>query len=54
MDKELIDQLMQEAMLEESITCPECSEILEVDDAKCPCGWENLLVKEGLVKEGLV
>ena len=48
-DRELINRLMEEAMTEESITCPECGEILEVDDAKCPCGWENLLVSERLV-----
>lgn len=48
--KKLIDELMQEAMLENSITCPECSEILEVDDAKCTCGWENPLVKDGIVQ----
>jgi len=48
-DKELLDQLMEEAMEEDSITCPECGEVMEADDAKCSCGWENLLVKEGLI-----
>jgi len=48
-EKKELDELMQEAMLEDSITCPECGEILEVDAAKCDCGWENPLVKEGLV-----
>jgi len=44
-----IDELMKEAMEEESITCPECGEILEVDADKCSCDWENPLVKMGLV-----
>ena len=49
-DKNLVDQLMQEAMTEESITCPECGEILEVNEKKCSgCDWENLLVTEGLI-----
>jgi len=45
----LISQLMEEAMCEDSITCPECAEVMEVSDTKCTCGWKNLLVTKGLV-----
>lgn len=48
-DKELLSELMEEAMEEGSITCPDCGEILEVDEEKCLCGWGNLLVSQGLV-----
>lgn len=48
-DKQLLDELMEEAMREDSITCPECGDILEVDTVKCDCGWENPLVSEGLI-----
>lgn len=48
--QEEINELMNEAMTENSITCPECGEIMEVEDVKCPgCDWENPLVKKGLV-----
>lgn len=49
-DKDELNDLMEEAITEDSITCPECGEVMEVDDVKCICGWENLLVKKGLVK----
>ena len=49
-EQEDINDLMEEAMEEDCITCPECGEIMEVSDPKCECGWENLLVKKGLVK----
>jgi len=45
MGDELLDELMEEAMKEDSITCPECGEILEPDVDKCfACGWDNPLV----------
>lgn len=45
-DKDLLGQLMQEAMEEDCITCPECGELLEIEDKKCRCGWKNLLTQE--------
>ena len=48
-DRETINELMEEAIMEDSITCPECGEILEPDEAKCSCGWKNPLVSEGLI-----
>jgi len=48
-DRELLDSLMEEAMMEDSITCPGCGDILEVDCIQCQCGWKNLLVSEGLI-----
>lgn len=51
-EKAEVDRLMSEAMTEESITCPECAEVMEVNDTKCECGWENILVKKGLIPGG--
>ena len=48
-DKELLNELVDEAMERESITCPECGSVLEVDCKECTCGWENLLVWMGVV-----
>ena len=45
-----MDELMQEAMEEDSITCQECGEVLEVDAKTCDCGWVNPLVESGLVR----
>jgi len=48
-NSELVDRLIQEALDEEHITCPECGSILETDTDVCGCGWKNPLVEMGLV-----
>ena len=47
-DEELYDLLL-EADEFGFITCHGCGNELEADSPQCYCGWENPLVKEGLI-----
>jgi len=44
-----INSLLEEALGEGVITCPECGERLEPDAVKCLCGWKNVLMEAGLI-----
>lgn len=40
-----ISELLKEAAINGTITCPKCGRELELDNPKCSCGWENILVE---------
>ncbi len=40
---------LEEALEEGFITCPECGNRIEPDSEGCYCGWENPLIKLGLI-----
>ena len=45
----LITKLQREYLDKGYITCPSCGNSLEADNAKCQCGWKNILVEEGYI-----
>ena len=38
----MIEELLEQAIMDGYITCPECGNHLEIDAASCCCGWENI------------
>jgi len=45
----IIATLLEEAVLDGAITCPNCGNRLEVDAEECHCGWKNPLTTYGLI-----
>jgi formylmethanofuran dehydrogenase subunit E len=44
-----LEEIIEEAMMEDLIHCPKCGEALEMDAERCSCGWKNPLLALGLI-----
>lgn len=45
----MINRLLKQAAEEGLIRCPSCSQFIEPDCNECSCGWNNILIEEGLI-----
>jgi len=45
----MLEKMLQQAVEEGIIVCPEYGNVIEPDAEKCSCGWKNELVLEGLI-----
>ena len=48
-DKNEIEKLLEQAVTEGMITCPECDNNIEPDAERCYCGWVNPLREYGYI-----
>ena len=45
----MVENLLEQAVHQGFITCPDCDNRIEPDAESCYCGWLNPLVKDGWI-----
>ena len=46
---DILVDILEQAVNDGMISCPECGNNIEPDGEKCHCGWKNPLIELGMI-----